>query len=119
MIYKETNIFKSPSVKVAFKATNIIFQQLTRKPQNNPAGIYRIKCNMCRRWYVGQTGHDIATRRKEHTRYIKNNNLVSAYAMHTLHNRHEYSPGSSILKLLNQCPKGNIMNIWDATYLQA
>jgi hypothetical protein len=80
MVYKVTNLFKSTNVKVAFKATSTIFQQLTRKAQNNnPAGIYRIKCNACRRSYVGQTGRDIATRHKEHTRYIKNNNPVSAY----------------------------------------
>jgi hypothetical protein len=69
MIYKMTNFFKNTNIKVAFKATNTIFQQLTRKPQNNnPAGIYRIKCNTCRRSCVGQTGRNIATRHKEHTR---------------------------------------------------
>jgi hypothetical protein len=119
MIYNVMKPFKSTNVKVAFKATNTIFQQLTRKPQNNnPPGIYRTKCNMCRRSYVGQTGLDIATRCKEHTRYIKNNNPVSAYAMHILHNRHEYDPASSTLKLLKQWSKGNIMNIWEATYIQ-
>jgi hypothetical protein len=120
MIYRATNLFKSTNVKVAFKATNTIFQQLTCQPQNdNPAGIYGIKCNTCRRSYVGQTGRDIATCHKEHTRDIKNSNTVSAYAMHILHNRHEYGPAPSTLKLLKQCPKGNIMNIWEAMYIQA
>jgi hypothetical protein len=39
--------------------------------------------------------------------------------MHILHNRHECVPASSTLKLLKQCPKGNIMNIWEAMYIQA
>jgi hypothetical protein len=57
MIYRVMNHFKSTSVKVALKATNPIFQQLTCQPQNsNHAGIHGIRCNACRRSYVGQTG---------------------------------------------------------------
>ena len=119
-IYKVTNLFKNTNVKIAFKATNTIFQQLTRQPRyGNPSGIYRIKCNTCNRSYVGQTGRDIFTRHKEHTRYIKNNNPASAYAMHILHNRHEYGPAESTLKLLKRCPKDNIMNIWETMYIHA
>jgi hypothetical protein len=41
-IYKITNMFKKTDVKIAFKATNTIFHQLTYKPKkDNPAGIYR------------------------------------------------------------------------------
>jgi hypothetical protein len=71
-IYKITNMFKNTNVRIAFKATNTIMQQLTRKTKNdNPAGVYRIKCNTCNRAYVGQTGHDVTTRYKEHIRHIK------------------------------------------------
>jgi hypothetical protein len=42
---------------------------------------------------------DISLRHKEHLRYIKNNNPISAYAMHILHNRHQYGPAHEILQL--------------------
>jgi hypothetical protein len=56
----------------------------------NPSGVYEIKCNTCSKNYVGQSGRPIATRHKEHKRYIKTNNPGSAYATHILNNRHEY-----------------------------
>jgi hypothetical protein len=105
-------MFKNTNVKIAFKATNTIMQQLTRKTKNdNPAEVYRIKCNTCNRAYVGQTGRDVTTRYKEHIRYIKYNNPVSAYSMHILNNRHEYGTQASALKLIKHCRKGSTTNI--------
>ena len=45
-------------VKIAYRATNTIFKQLTIKPDrtNNPNGIYSIKCITCNKKYVGQSG---------------------------------------------------------------
>jgi hypothetical protein len=87
-VHKITNLFKNTNVKLAFKATNTIFHQLTRKPKkDNPPGIYRLCCNTCKKSYVGQTGRDVTTRYKEHVRYIKNNKLISAYSMHILNTR--------------------------------
>jgi hypothetical protein len=113
-------LFKNTNVKIAFKATNTIFHQLTRKPKkDNPPGTYRLCCNTCKKSYVGQTGHDVTTRYKEHVRYIKNNNPISAYTMHILNNRHEYGTQISTLKLLKHCQKGSTMNIWESMYIQA
>jgi hypothetical protein len=119
-VYKITNLFKNINVKVAFKATNTIFHQLTRKPKkDNPPGIYRLCLNTCKRPYVGQTGRDFTTKYKEHVRYIKNNNPVSAYSSHILNNRHEYGSQTSTLKLLKHCQKGSTMNIRESMYIQA
>jgi len=51
-------------------------------------------------------------RRKEHTRYIKTNNPVSAYALHILNNKHVYGNIKQTIELLNSCNKGVTMNIW-------
>jgi hypothetical protein len=39
--------------------------------------------------------------------------------MHILHNRHEYGTSASTLKLMKQCQKGTVMNIWESIYIQA
>jgi len=105
-------------LKIAFRPTNTIFQQLTLKPKNNnPSGIYQLKCNSCNRAYVGQSGSTITVRHKEYLRYIRNNNPTSAYAMHILHNRHEFGPAEETLKLLKPCTKGTKMNCWEALYM--
>jgi hypothetical protein len=44
-IHKITNLLKKTRLKIAFCPINSIFQQLTQKPKNNnPRGIYQLKC---------------------------------------------------------------------------
>jgi hypothetical protein len=94
------------NVKIPLRATNTIFHQLTYKPKkDNPAGIYRLRCNTCKKSYVGQTERHVTTRSKEHIHYIKQSNPVSAYSMHILNNRHEWGTQASTLRLLKQCQK--------------
>jgi hypothetical protein len=41
LIRKVTNLFKQTNLRIALRATNTTYQQLTEKPtQNNPSGIY-------------------------------------------------------------------------------
>ena len=92
-------MFKNTNIKIAFRANSTIYQQLVQKTNSmNPSGVYEIKCNTCSKNYVGQSGRPIATRHKEHIRYIKTNKPVSAYAIHILNNRHEYGTANDTLK---------------------
>jgi hypothetical protein len=48
-----TNLFKQSNLRIALRATNTTYQQLTEKlTQNNPSGIYKLKCNTCNRAYI-------------------------------------------------------------------
>jgi hypothetical protein len=105
-------------LKIAFHPTNTIYQQLAEKPNNNnPSGIYQLKCNICKNAYAGQSGRPITTCYKEHLRYIRYNNPNSAYAMHILNNRHDFGPKEETLKLLKPCTKGTRMNCWEALFI--
>jgi hypothetical protein len=84
----------------------------------NPSGVYEIKCNTCSKNYVGQSGSPITTRHKEYIRYIKTNNPPSAYATHTLNNRHECGIANDTLKLIKPCRKSMKMNHWENMYIQ-
>ena len=66
---------------------------------------------------MGQSGSVISLRHKEHIRYIRNNNPISAYAMHILQNRHKIDPADETLKLLKPCNIGTKMNCWEALYI--
>jgi hypothetical protein len=117
-VHKNTNLFRKTGLKKAFCPINTIFQQLTQKPENNnPSGIYQLKCNSCSKAYVGQSSRAVTVRHKEHLRYIRNNNPMSAYALHILHNRHEFGPAEDTLKLLTPCNKGTKMNCWEALHM--
>jgi len=118
-IRKVTNLFRQTNLQIAFRPTNTIYQQLFQKgtTNNNPSGIYQLKCNTCKEVYVGQSGRPINTRYKEPIRYISHNNPTSAYATHILNNRHEFGPVEETLKLLKPCTKGTRMNCWEALYM--
>jgi len=117
-IHKITNLFKKTNLKIAFRPTNTIYQQLSNKNKDpNPTGIYQLKCNTCSRAYVGQSGRPITTRHREHLRYIRNNSSTSAYATHILDNRHEFGPAEETLKLLKPCSKGSRMDCWESLFI--
>jgi hypothetical protein len=112
-------LFKRTNLKVAFRATNTIQQQLNEKqPYEDPSGIYKLKCNICNGACVGQSGRAINVRYKEHIKYIRTNNPKSAYATHILDNRHEYGTEDT-LQLLQECQKGTRMDCWETLYIQA
>ena len=90
-VHKITNLFKRTNLKMTFRPTNTIYQQISQKSKDsNPSGIFQLKCNSCNNAYVGQSGRPITIRHREHLRYIRSNNPTSAYAMHILDNRHEF-----------------------------
>jgi hypothetical protein len=82
------------------------------------SGIYNLKCNTCNKYYVGQTGRNLKTRYSEHTRYIKNSDPKSAYALHILNNQHEYASIQDSMQLIKTCKKGWHMNITENLYMQ-
>jgi hypothetical protein len=119
LIRKVTNLFKQSSLRIALWTTSTTYQQLTEKPtQNNPSGIYKLKCNTCNKAYIGQSRRTIAVRHKEHVRYIKTNNPTSVYALHILNNNHDYGTAEETLELLKLCHKGTRMNFWKTFYIQ-
>ena len=86
------HLFKNTKLKLAFQTNTIIYNQLRdRIPLDkiNSSVIYKLKCKTCKNSRVGQTGRSIGIRDREHTRYIKRNNPISAYALHIPNNRHD------------------------------
>ena len=124
LIRKITNIFKHTNLNIALRATNTTHQQLTDKiikTSTNSSSIYRLKYNTCNSSYVGQSDRSVATRHKEHTRFIRTYNPISerVYALHILNKRHEHGTAEETLELLKPCNKGTKMNYWEALYMHA
>ena len=122
-IRKITNLLKNTHIGIAFKAKTIT-QQLTQTiPQNHTSdyeksGIYKIKCNTCHKAYVVQTSRDLKARFREHTRYIKNNDPCSAYALHILNCRHEYRNIENTMTLLKSINAPNLLLPYEQMYIQ-
>ena len=61
---------------------------------------------------------DGITNLRSHTRYIKNKDPKSAYALHILDNKHEYGPIQDNMHLLKPCSKGRSMTTMENFYIQ-
>jgi hypothetical protein len=106
-IRKITNLFKNTNIGIAFRTT-ATFQHFIKlittnqMTEHEKSAVYRLSCKTCNRSYIGQTSRDLKSRFREHTRYIKNNDPRSAYAMHILNCKHEYGNINDTMTLLKQ-----------------
>jgi hypothetical protein len=73
------------------------------------SGIYKVICVTSKLSYVGQTSHSLKQRYQEHMRYIQQNNLQSAYALHILNNKYECGPINNTVSFLKQVNKGPLL----------
>jgi hypothetical protein len=57
--------------------------------------------------------------RREHKNYIKTNNLISAYVLHILNNKHKYGNPEQTIQLLEPCNNGKKMSCRESFYIPA
>ena len=91
-----------------------VLQQYTKSQWNLQVTMQKHAKNS----YVGQTGRSLTVRHREHIRYIKNNNPLSAYAIHILNNQHEYGNPDHTSQLLQPCQKGKLTDCWESLCIQ-
>lgn len=101
----------------AYKTSNKIQRKLktSRNIKQLESGIYKLTCNNCEKFYLGQTGRSFAIRFKEHTDEITytqtKNSYKSIYAYHLVTENHKYTNINDNLQVLHRLEKGNLMNI--------
>jgi hypothetical protein len=113
----------TPTIRITFRNTNPILQKPKQKRVHTTqgleqSGIYGLTCKTCLKTYVGQTCRKLATRYHEHTRYIRNNDPQSTYAVHILQNIHEYGTINDTLKLLQPVQNTKLLIPYEQMYIQ-
>jgi hypothetical protein len=68
---------------------------------------------------VGQTSRSLSIRYKEHARYIKQNNPLSAYALHILNHRHQYGPLDKTMTLLKPVQNTSLVTPYETFFIQS
>jgi hypothetical protein len=111
---KITKLFENTNIGISLKTTNILHQLTKPKQTSNMQeldknGIYKLTCNTCQMAYIGQTSRNLGQRYQEHTRYIRHNNPLLAYAQHILNSTHEYGPVNNTIALLKHINKTSLL----------
>ena len=90
-----------------------------RLQEHEKSGIYKITCKTYHKAYVGQKSRNLKSRFREHTRYIKNIDPSSAYALHILNCRHEYGNIDDTMTLLKQINTPTFLLPYEQMYTQS
>ena len=122
-VIKINNPFKETDINVAIKSTNTL-KQLTKPKTHNTtqdhdkSELYKLICKTCNKAYVGETSRNLTLRFREHIRYIKNNDLQSAYAQHIPQNIHEYGSVKDTMSLLKPIHKMPLLVPYEKLLIQ-
>ena len=117
------NIVKHTNVRVALKNTNTLAQ--LRAPKINHitqdherSGLYKLTCNTWKLSCIWQTSRSPQQRYKDYTRYIKQNDPQSSYAVHILNNQHEYGTSNDTMTLLKHINRPTLLLPYEQFYIQ-
>jgi hypothetical protein len=117
-----SSLLKQADIRVIYKTTNRIANVLSEYGRHNNeyenSGIYSLRCATCQLAYIGQTGCSPKTRYAEHSRYIRSNNPLSAYAQHVLQQRHEYGPIQETMSPVQHASKSKRMDTLEPLHIQ-
>lgn len=103
--YTVKNELAKNDVTVSFKTNNKLGSILKPRPTEkksleNYTGVYKISCDDCPKFYIGQTTRSFKTRFKEHLP-TKKSKTRSAYAAHLIDNNHNYTDFQKNVNILN------------------
>ena len=97
-----SRISSSLNSRLVFSDPNKLQNQLIHnnfnKPQNNTqSGVYRVDCNDCNKFYIGETGRSLTIRMRGHKNDFVKHNLNNAMYVHAIDNNHDFNFDNSSL----------------------
>ena len=103
-------IFRGRDVGCAFKTKatllNILEKKVTHKDQLEKSGVYRINCDECELFYLGESGRCIRVRMNKHRKYQHR----STFGRHLLNTGHTSKDNNNV-KILHKQSKGFKLNL--------
>ena len=113
--HKIASTFHKLKYKVAYRTTNTVKKHLqpnicSNIDKHQNSGIYKLICNDCPKFYIGQTGRNFQTRYFEHIKDIKNIHPKSSFATHIQDTQHTYTNIDTNLHILHKMHKSTKLN---------
>ncbi|KAJ4433893.1 hypothetical protein ANN_16206 [Periplaneta americana] len=106
--------FKKLNYNIAYRTNNTLQKHLntqtTQTNKYNHTDVYKLKCNTCNNFYIGQTGRSFQTRYKEHITAVTKLQNTSTYAEHITNANHTYRDINTDMEILHIQPKSQKLN---------
>ena len=87
-------MMRSLNKTLVYKYNNKLSTKLCKNKFSNSynvSGVYKIDCNNCKKFYIGETGRDLNVRMKEHKKDICNVKSHSGVVDHVLKTGHDFN----------------------------
>jgi len=100
--------FKQYKYNIGYRTTNKLTKHINahKVKRKMETGVYKLICNDCDAFYIGQTGRNFETRFKEHVKGVGKQNSKSNYAEHIHKQKHSYTSYTDNLKVIHKAQKG-------------
>ena len=113
--YKIKNQFSKYNIITAFKTNNSIRRLLSNKktikiPTHEKSRIYKMICNNCSKFYLGQTGRSFGERFTEHLPKDDISKTTSNFAKHLMNKNHNITSFDKNCIPIHYCNKGAFMD---------
>lgn len=112
--HKIVTSFRKLNYNIAYRTQNTLQKHLntqtTQTNKCNLTGVYKLTCNSCNNFYIGETGWSFQTRYKEHITAITKTHNTSKYAEHITNANYSYSNIDTDMEILHIQPKNQKLN---------
>uniref|UniRef100_A0A8D8QQH8 Reverse transcriptase domain-containing protein n=1 Tax=Cacopsylla melanoneura TaxID=428564 RepID=A0A8D8QQH8_9HEMI len=115
---KLKRLIETDTRKVALYPNRVLGRTLYNRkdtlPNDKKSGVYKLICNDCNGYYVGQTARSFEKRIKEHVSAHTNKAMnKSNFAQHLLEENHSFNPTTGV-KYLHFCEGGRTLNVLES-----
>ena len=83
---------------------------------HSTSGIYKIPCNDCEKFYIGETGRSISTRVKEHKYAVSTLNVNNGLANYVLNSNHSINFNDSTL--MYHCKDFKVRHVVESAFIK-
>lgn len=117
---KIKDVLKSVGISTAYASDNKIKNALCNNKdkvnKSDKPGIYKMKCETCKKFYIGKTSRRCSCRWKEHMKAIEKEDLRSAVAKHVVDNpTHKIVEKNS--ELIRHVRREQYLDAWESFYI--
>lgn len=114
--YTLRNELKKHNINVAFKTSDKLDRLVRNDKMINvknvadKSGVYKITCDDCPKYYIGQTRRSFRQRFKEHLPLTPSAINKSAYAAHIVDSNHSYTSVDRNLEVISTCKESKLLD---------
>ena len=93
-----------------FAAVIVCHRKKIYRQTHSKTGVYKLNCNDCQQFYIGQTGRSFSSKFSEHLKALTTNYIHSTFVTHLHNENHSYTNIEHNMEILQLCVWISVLN---------